>query len=233
LIRGENLRDAIRQFHQAGSAGQPTRTEPSAGRTPADSVVGPGPGAAARRAPLPEGNRAFRQLLGRFVAVCNVVAYAHSRGVLHRDLKPGNIMLGKYGETLLVDWGLAKPLTADRRPPAEAPAEEPTLRPRSADSSQSATQTGTAVGTPAFMSPEQAAGRLDLVGPASDIYSLGATLYVLLTGKPPFSGERPTDLLAQVQRGDFPPPRQVKAGVPPALEAVCPKAMALRPQDRY
>ena len=104
--------------------------------------------------------------------MCNAIAYAHSRGVLHRDLKPGNIMLGQYGETLVVDWGLAKPLEKMAAPDA---AEGP-LTP-SAASGSAATEMGRAVGTPAYMSPEQAAGRLDQLGPASDVYSLGATLY--------------------------------------------------------
>jgi serine/threonine-protein kinase len=172
---------------------------------------------------------AFRQLLGRFVAVCQAVAYAHSRGVLHRDLKPGNVMLGAYGETHVVDWGLAK---ATAQPgDGRGQACEAALRP-SSGSGSGVTLAGQAVGTPAYMSPEQATGRLDQLGPASDVYSLGATLYCLLTGKQPFDAES-GDVLVRVQRGDFPPPRQVASGVAPPLEAVCIKAMALHPASRY
>jgi serine/threonine-protein kinase len=117
----------------------------------------------------------LRGLLTRFVAVCNTLAYAHSRGVIHRDLKPANIMLGKYGETLVVDWGLAKAGVNEPAPSASEGLPEPTLVPLLADGIE--TQAGAALGTPAYMSPEQAAGRLDLLGPAGDIYSLGATLY--------------------------------------------------------
>jgi serine/threonine-protein kinase len=201
FIKGDNLKQAIRSFHEA-------------------DLPGRDPG---------ERSLALRQLLGRFTDVCNAVAYAHSRGVLHRDLKPGNIMLGKYGETLVVDWGLAKPVGRPEAPPSS---DEPTLRPGSA-SGTAATQMGAVLGTPAYMSPEQAAGRLDQLGPASDIYSLGATLYVLLTGQAPFAGDNQEVLLARVQRGEFLAPRQRNARVPAALEAVCRKAMALRPEDRY
>jgi tetratricopeptide (TPR) repeat protein/tRNA A-37 threonylcarbamoyl transferase component Bud32 len=172
------------------------------------------------------GGLEFRQLLGRFVDVCNAVAYAHSRGVLHRDLKPGNIMLGKFGETLVVDWGLAKVSSQ------EAAAEEGTVQPPSLSGTHE-TVAGTAVGTAAYMSPEQAAGELDLLGPASDIYSLGATLYVLLTGKVAFTSEHVSDIRAKVRRGDFPAPRQVRPAVPAALDAICQKAMALDPPARY
>src|SRR5207302_2475689 len=110
----------------------------------------------------------FRQLLGRFVDVCQAIAYAHSRRVLHRDLKPGNIMLGKYGETLVVDWGLAKVIGR----PEVADSGETSLRPGS-DTGECGTLAGAAVGTPAYMSPEQAAGRPDAVGPATTVYSLG------------------------------------------------------------
>src|SRR5262249_10840309 len=122
---------------------------------------------------------AFRQLLHRFVDVCNAVAYAHSRGVLHRDLKPANVMLGPFGETLVVDWGVAKVLGRARTGGAEgAPTDEATLQPASA-SSQAETLPGSALGTPAYMSPEQAAGRLEDLSRASDVYSLGATLYAV------------------------------------------------------
>jgi tetratricopeptide (TPR) repeat protein/tRNA A-37 threonylcarbamoyl transferase component Bud32 len=169
---------------------------------------------------------AFRQVLRRFLDVCNAVAYAHDRGVLHRDLKPGNIMLGEYGETLLVDWGLAKVVGG-----AEPKAGEPTLRLPSGDAV--ATVAGSAVGTPAYMSPEQAEGRLEALGPATDVYSLGATLYCLLTGRAPVSGGALADVLEKVRRGDIPPAAQVRPDVPGALAAVCTKAMALRPGDRY
>jgi tRNA A-37 threonylcarbamoyl transferase component Bud32 len=140
FIRGETLKDAIARFHES-----------------------PGHG-------LGHGDLEFRQLLGRFMAVCNAVAYAHSRGVIHRDLKPSNVMLGHYGETLVVDWGLAKAVGRDPAEDGARPA-EPTLVPVLAEGS-SATRTGAALGTPAYMSPEQAAGRLDQLGPASDVYSL-------------------------------------------------------------
>jgi serine/threonine-protein kinase len=201
LIKGDSLKDAIRRFHEA-------------------DVPGRDPG---------ERRLALRGLLGRFVAVCNAVAYAHSRGVLHRDLKPGNIMLGPYGETLIVDWGLAKVVG---RPAGSDGASEGTLRPPSAEGS-TPTQVGAAVGTPSYMSPEQAAGKLEELGPASDVYSLGATLYCLLTGRAPFAGKDTGEVLRQVQAGAFAPPRQVQRRVPAALEAVCLKAMALRPADRY
>src|SRR5262249_47719872 len=158
----------------------------------------------------------LRNLLSRFVAVCNTVAFAHSRGVVHRDLKPANIMLGEYGETLVVDWGLAKQISASETE-ATALATGPSGR----------TPLGRARGPPEYMRREQAAGRGHQGAPAGDLCGLGATLYALLTGRPPFEGS-PGAVLEQVQRGTFPRPRQRKASVPPALEAVCLKAMALQ-----
>jgi serine/threonine protein kinase len=168
---GGCLHEAITAFHAAGNKARPDA----------------------------ERSLALRQLLGRFVAVCNAVSYAHSRGVIHRDLKPGNVVLGKHGETLVVDWGLARVLgQADGETTDEALV-------YSGDSTL--TQAGQALGTPPNMSPEQAAGMLDQLGPASDVYSLGATLYHLLTGKPPFSRQDGGDVLPRVQKGDFPAPR--------------------------
>jgi WD40 repeat protein/tetratricopeptide (TPR) repeat protein len=201
FIRGDSLKDAIARFHEADVPD----------RDPGERAL------------------ALRGLLRRFVDVCNAVAYAHARGVLHRDLKPGNVLLGKYGETLVVDWGLAK---AVGRPEGMPDATEGTLRPASASGS-APTQMGVALGTPQFMSPEQAAGRLEELGPASDVYSLGSTLYSLLTGKAAFEGGDVGAVLQRVQKGEFLPLRQVKRSVPAALEAVCLKAMALRPADRY
>lgn len=170
----------------------------------------------------------FRGLVAKVIHVCQAIEYAHSRGVIHRDLKPGNIMLGDYGETLVVDWGLAK--TRDDGCTTDvsiAPPIQPSKR-----GSSTTTQVGRVVGTPAYMSPEQAAGRLDALGPTSDIYSLGATLYHLLAGQVPFSGTE-EEVLGNVQMGRFPRPRAIKPNVPRALEAICLKAMARMPEDRY
>ncbi len=197
FIKGESLQQALTRFH--GATDRPER----------------------------ERILELRQLLSRFVALCNAIAYAHSRGVLHRDIKPANVMLGEFGETLVVDWGLAKRLEAreiSRGGDGTALA---------SNNDSSFTQMGQVIGTPAFMSPEQAAGRLDALGPASDVYSLGATLYALVTGQPPFTERQLDAVLQAVQDGQFPRPRAVRPFVPPALEAIVLKAMALRPEDRY
>jgi tetratricopeptide (TPR) repeat protein/tRNA A-37 threonylcarbamoyl transferase component Bud32 len=199
LIRGEPMHDAVRRFHKADE--QPGRDA---------------------------GERALelRDLLGRFVAVCNAVAYAHARGVIHRDLKPANVMLGEYGETLVVDWGLARVL--DQPESQDTVAERPVQL--GAGSGSTPTEMGQVVGTPAFMPPEQAQGQHDRVGIASDVFALGATLYTLLTGQAPYDRQ---DVLAQAARGEVMPARQRKRSVPAALEAVCHKAMAKQPEDRY
>jgi serine/threonine protein kinase len=201
FIKGDSLKDTVARFH-------------------ADPTLKADPG---RR------SLELRKLLRRFLDVCNAIGYAHSRGVLHRDIKPGNVIIGRHGETLVVDWGLAKVVGRDAPDPM---ADERTLRPPSASGS-SGTLRGEALGTPAYMSPEQARGDLEALGPRSDVYSLGATLYCLLTGKPPFERDDPGEVLRRVQAGDFPPPRQVDSSIDRALEAVCLRALATRPDDRY
>jgi serine/threonine protein kinase len=151
--------------------------------------------------------------------------------VLHRDLKPDNVMVGRYGETLVVDWGLAK-VTGRSGGGADSTMSEATLTPHSARGANE-TLPGSTIGTPAYMSPEQAAGRLDQLGPSSDVYSLGATLYTLLTGRAPFAGKPLDELLADVREGRFPPPREAARQVDAPLQAICLKAMATRPEGRY
>jgi tetratricopeptide (TPR) repeat protein/tRNA A-37 threonylcarbamoyl transferase component Bud32 len=204
LIDGESLRDAIAAFHTA-------------------EVPGRDPG---------ERTLALRGLLSRFVAVCQTVAYAHSKGVVHRDLKPANVMLGQFGETLVVDWGLARQMRSSECgigiEVTEADGDSSSI-PHSEfrDPHSRETRPGAVIGTPAYMSPEQATGRHDEVGPASDIFMLGGTLYTILIGRSPFDGG------AGAVRGEVVPPRQVNRSVPAALEAVCLKAMAGRPAGRY
>ena len=178
-----------------------------------------------------ETDRGFRALLQRFKSACTTIGYAHSRGVLHRDIKPGNIMLGPFDETLVVDWGLGKIIASDAaETEAAGTDDQETLLPSPGSDEL---QTFGVIGTPGFMSPEQHAGHGAKVGPASDIYALGATLYVLLTNRSPFDGRVPGEIAANVMRGKFIPPRQVKPKIPRPLEAICLKAMSLAPGDRY
>ena len=169
----------------------------------------------------------LRRLLNRFVTACNTIEYAHSRGVVHRDIKPDNIMLGPYGETLVVDWGLAKVIGSSDMQTDVADDESVIQSP------SDATQFGTVTGTPAYMSPEQALGWQDAIKPASDVYSLGATLYSLLTGRPPLGGDDLGHLLVRIQKQDFRKPREINSSIPRPLEAICLKAMARSVSARY
>lgn len=211
FVQGDTLADAIARFHRRDDAAPPPT----------------------------ERNLQLRKLITRLIDVCDAVAYAHSRNIIHRDLKPANIMLGEFGETLVVDWGLAKSLNEVTVETASATDKISTT---DLGSRSTPTQMGSAVGSPPYMSPEQAGGRLDQLGPASDIYSLGATLFELLTGQAPIgaaaAGESRQklsikELLQHIQEGRFPRPTTVNPAVPRSLEAVCLKAMALRPEDRY
>ena len=167
----------------------------------------------------------FRRLIDAFGRTCEAVAYAHSRGVCHRDLKPANIMLGPFGEVLVLDWGLAKVLDDDDSlPPIE------TAR---TDRSALRTQVGAVAGTPAWMPPEQAEGDADRIGTASDVYSLGAVLYAILSGTPPYTGRTALNVLHQVLTGPPPPPRSESGPVPDELRTICTTAMARSIDDRY
>lgn len=144
-------------------------------------------------------------------AVARAVAHLHREGLIHRDLKPGNILLDWDGRPYVTDFGLAKMLTSDSRQ----------------------TASGVITGTPNYMSPEQAACRHDDVGPASDVYSLGAILYEILTGRPPFREQTPLETLLQVIDREPQLPRRINRRVPRGLELICLRCLAKSPDGRY
>ena len=239
---------------------------------------------------LPKGSPAwtltFRRLLASFIDICNALAFAHDRGVLHRDLKPLNVMIGAFGETLVLDWGLAKvfdveplddevPITTSR---SDLGPDDQTI----VESEATGLQTGTAVaerslggasragasiggqsqfsgsfgstrkmvhtdvrsagsqtmmgsvmGTPAYMPPEQAAGKLDELDARTDIYSLGGILYKLLTNHQPIARGKIREVLKNVKEGNIIPPREHDPSIDKPIEAICMKALATDREDRY
>ncbi|MDH3981784.1 MAG: bifunctional serine/threonine-protein kinase/formylglycine-generating enzyme family protein, partial [Kiritimatiellaceae bacterium] len=168
------------------------------------------------------------RLLEIFLAVCNGVAFAHSKGVIHRDLKPANIMIGEFGEVLILDWGLVKKL--DEKDDACSD-----IQLRMDEFEGSNTMNGAISGTPNYMSPEQAEGHQGDINYLSDIYSLGAILYHMLTYLPPFERTQLRKLLENVKTGNFKPPRQRRPDlkIPRELEAICLTAMGRFQVNRY
>ncbi len=164
------------------------------------------------------------RLLQAFLSVCQAIAYAHSRGVIHRDLKPENVVLGGFGEVIVLDWGLAKMVDQPDEPPGVAISEQ---------ARTDATHAGLQLGTPAYMAPEQAEGRVDLIDARTDIYGLGAILFEVLTGSPPHDKVDPAGLLDRIVSGETPRARSSEPSVPPALDAVCARAMARARDARY
>jgi serine/threonine protein kinase len=182
----------------------------------------------------------FHDVLRVFQKVCEAIAFAHDRGVIHRDLKPENIMVGPFGEVLVMDWGVAKILDTaaanstsqiglmeiDRADDTAAPATTALQSVLPGDTSG-----GTIIGTPGYMPPEQETGQIELLDQRADVYSLGAILFFLLTGRPPqetagaTSTRKPTSVRER--------PRQIDPKIPRALEAICLKAISESREDRY
>jgi hypothetical protein len=168
------------------------------------------------------GRLALCELLRCFVSVCQTLAYAHSRGGIHRDLKGENVMLGPYGEVLVLDWGLARVCGAD----VDGSGIQPLSHGR-----PEATGAGAALGTPAYMAPEQARG--EQTDARSDVFGLGALLYLILTGRPPHDSPSAIGTVLLAREGKVTPPRRLAPDVPRALETICLKALAPEPSDRY
>ena len=163
-------------------------------------------------------------LLGHFADLCQAIAFAHSQGVLHRDIKPDNVMVGAFGETVVLDWGLAGLH-------GHIDSEEPGASGDFTDLDTGATRQGAVLGTPAYMSPEQAAGRSDEVDERSDTWSLGVVLFELLTGKRPFQGATVREVLDQVKEAPIPRVADLAPEVPADLAAIAERALS-RPRDR-
>ncbi|MBN1769674.1 MAG: cyclic nucleotide-binding domain-containing protein [Deltaproteobacteria bacterium] len=184
-------------------------------------------------AETPPARRTDKQLyalLQVMLKVCDAVAFAHSRGVVHQDLKPDNVMVGAFGEVFVMDWGVARLRAAEA--PAAAPA------PRNDDDEPAPWDLPRVelriVGTPSYMAPEQAAGDAGRIDRRTDVFALGAILYEILTGRPPFEGPTPQAVLAEALFGEVEPPeRKVELPIPVRLSRLTMKALAREPADRF
>ncbi len=168
-------------------------------------------------------------LLNSFLDLCQALAYAHSMGVIHRDIKPANVMIGEFGETVVLDWGIAK-----------IKGVQETAKAFTADDinimmfgSGGHTVAGKPIGTPCYMSPEQAEGALDVIDEKSDVWSLGAVLFELLSGQPPYTGESAWDVVGKVLKDPAPSVREAAPQAAPELCAICDKCLTKDRDKRY
>jgi serine/threonine protein kinase len=171
-----------------------------------------------------EARAALRRLLTVFVTVCNTLDYAHQHGVIHRDPKSANVLLGQYGEVLVIDWGLARLLGGQDGVSVVSVSDRAVGE---------GTRTGSVLGTVAYMAPEQALGLTREVDARTDVYVLGAVLFEVLTGQVPHAGQSVLEVLERVRASPTPHARSVNPAAPPELDAVCAKAMARAQADRY
>ena len=240
FVRGRTLSEATRAYHKERITGT------------ADSI-------------------GLVKLLNAFMGVCHAVAYAHSRGVIHRDLKGQNVVLGDFGEVIVLDWGIAKQIgpvatgqpkrgaenasfvrsgrsgwraamtsragehvQANETMPRQATNRMHAKPPRfDSGAGPEGTMHGQLLGTPGFMAPEQASGLLDQIDQRTDVYGLGAVLYEILTGTPPFLGKQTMEILRRVREQPPRPPREINSSLDMALQAICLKALSKRKEERY
>ncbi|HEV3081873.1 MAG TPA: protein kinase [Gemmataceae bacterium] len=198
FVHGPTLKDRIKEYHDASSTSATPREVQQL------------------------------RLLENFVSLCQTVAYAHSKGIIHRDIKPDNVMLGEYGETLVLDWGIAKMLGQAEGPEYSMSSGSLTISGESHE-----TEMGTIKGTPSYFAPEMAAGLVTEIDQRSDVYLLGATLYQILTGQRPRKGTSLQQIIALARSAAPPAPRRLMPGIPRALEAICLKAMSRNKGERY
>ncbi|HQX50084.1 MAG TPA: protein kinase, partial [Planctomycetaceae bacterium] len=227
LVKGETLSKAIQQHHGQFAISSP-KVAPDTLHTFVQTATPKSGGAAGPADHVAAMSLSMLRLMSVFLNVCDALAYAHSRGVIHRDLKPQNIVLGDYGEAIVLDWGLARKLDQKDNDAASIRV--------TGDAQTEATQAGSIMGSPPYMAPEQATGQIDMIDQRTDIYGLGAILFEILTGRAPHrkvGNESIVNLLHRIATGETPHVRDIEPRIPEELDAICAKAMAKSCVERY